>query len=88
MIFSKIKTRIKEAFIVSGYSRTVKELLKLSDMQLVDIGVSRELLQRGVSAYPWREEAVSQVIPKNVTKLHTTTVIANTPIMPRRPKAA
>jgi len=88
MIFSKIKTRIKEAFIVSGYSRTVKELQKLSDRQLSDIGVSRELLKVGVKAYPWREEKVLQEITNNVSNLRTKKVIANTPIMPRVPKAA
>jgi len=88
MIFSKIKTRIKEAFIVSGYSSTVKELKKLSDTQLADIGVSRELLNVGVSAHPWREELVSQVIPKNVTNLNTLKTVTHTPIMPRTPKAA
>ncbi len=88
MIFSKIKTRIKEAFIVSGYSSTVAELKKLSDRQLEDIGVSRELLKVGVKAYPWREEAVSQVIPSNVTNLNTLKTVTHTPIMPQKPKAA
>ncbi len=88
MIFSKIKNRIKEAFLVSGYSQTVKELRKLSDRQLADIGVSRELLKVGASAYPWREEKISQVIPKNVTNLNTLKTVTHTPIMPRTPKAA
>ncbi len=88
MIFSKIKNRIKESFHVSGYSQTVKELRKLSDRQLADIGVSRELLKVGASAYPWREEKISQVIPKNVTNLNTLKTVTHTPIMPRTPKAA
>lgn len=90
MIFSKIMKGIKEAFIVSGYSRTAKELSKLSAAQLTDIGVSRELLLKGGSAYPWREEnlALSKVIPSNITKLKTVKVIENTPIMPQTPKAA
>ncbi len=90
MIFSKIKNRIKEAFMVSGYSHTAKELLKLSERQLSDIGVSRELLVKGASAYPWREVDVrmTKSIPSNVTKFKTNKVIENTPIMPRRPKAA
>ncbi len=90
MIFSKIMKRIKEAFMVSGYSRTAKILLTLSERQLADIGVSRELLLKGVEAYPWREETLkaSQSIPSNVTKLKTTKVIENTPIMPHTPKAA
>lgn len=88
MIFSKIKTRMKEAFKVSGYSHTVKELNKLSDSQLMDIGISRELLKLGVKAYPWREETVSQAIPNNLTHLNTAKVVIHTPIMPKTPKAA
>ena len=90
MNFNKIKNGIKEVIIFAGYSRTAKELLKLSEKQLNDIGVSRELLTRGAKAYPWRsEEAVlSMSIPANVTKLRTSKVIQNTPIMTRRPKAA
>ena len=88
MIFSKIMKGIKEAFMVSGYSHTAKELLKLSERQLTDIGVSRELLKKGGKGYPWRSEEVLQVIPNNVTTLKTTKVISNTPIMPKTPKAA
>ena len=90
MIFNTIKNGIKEAFMVSGYSQTAKELLKLSERQLSDIGVSRELLLKGGRAYPWREEQhmVAKEIPSNVTTLRTNKIIENTPIMPRRPKAA
>jgi len=90
MIFSKIKKGIKEAFMVSGYSKTAKELLKLSETQLIDIGVSRELLKKGAKAYPWREEnsVFTKAIPSNVTQLKTKKVIENTPIMPQTPKAA
>jgi len=88
MFFKKIIKAITEAFMVSGYSRTARELRKLSDRQLSDIGVSRRLLAKGAKAYPWREEKVSQEIPANVTHLKTKTVIATTPIMPNTPKAA
>ena len=88
MIFTKIKNRIKERLIISGYSRTAKELLKLSDRQLDDIGFSRVLLQRGYSAYPWRLEAVNHVIPDNVSNLNATKTVAQTPIMPQPRKAA
>jgi len=87
-MFTKTINRIKEAFMVSGYSRTAKELLKLSDAQLKDIGVSRELLKTGYSGYPWRKEAEAAIIPNNVTQLKNARVIANSPIMPPRPKAA
>ncbi|TXH71953.1 MAG: DUF1127 domain-containing protein [Thiothrix sp.] len=35
-------------------TRTLRNLNKLNDSQLDDIGVSRELLAQGVQAYPWR----------------------------------
>lgn len=35
-------------------ARTLRNLSKLSETQLDDIGVSRELLTQGVQAYPWR----------------------------------
>ena len=88
MNFANIKNRINEAILNYGYSRTAKELLKLSDRQLADVGISKVLLQSGYRAYPWRERAVTQVIPDNVTDLNTTKTVAQTPIMPRRPKAA
>ena len=88
MIFTKIKNRIKKALLVSGYSRTAKELLKLSDRQLDDIGFSRALLKQGVSAYPWREEEITHLMTDNVTNIDFPETVVHTPIMPRRPKAA
>jgi hypothetical protein len=88
MIFTKIKNRIKEAFIISGYSRTAKELLKLSDRQLDDIGFSRVLLKQGYSAYPWREEEITHLMTDNVTNINIPETVTHTPIMPRRSKAA
>lgn len=88
MFFTKIIKAITEAFMVSGYSSTAKELRKLSDRQLADIGVSRRLLLKGAKAYPWREELVSQEIPATVTYLKTKAVVSKTPVMPYTPKAA
>ncbi|HMT92714.1 DUF1127 domain-containing protein [uncultured Thiothrix sp.] len=34
-------------------NRTLRNLSKLNDSQLDDIGVSRELLAQGTRAYPW-----------------------------------
>ena len=39
-------------------TRTLRNLNKLTDSQLDDIGISRELLVKGVSAYPWQVEEV------------------------------
>jgi uncharacterized protein YjiS (DUF1127 family) len=35
-------------------SRTLRNLNKLTESQLDDIGISRELLAQGVRAFPWR----------------------------------
>ncbi|SKA93527.1 protein of unknown function [Thiothrix eikelboomii] len=35
-------------------ARTLRNLNKLSETQLDDIGVSRELLAQGIHAFPWR----------------------------------
>ena len=88
MNFTNIKIKIKNAFIVYGYYRTAAEYSKFSTSQLADAGISKQLLSFGASAYPWRLEAVSQDIPDNVTSLNTSTVVTDTHIMPKKPKAA
>lgn len=91
MIFSKIKSGLKEAIIVSGYTRTAKELSFLSDRQLADLGISRELLSLGAKAYPWRAEVIEQVIPDNVTNFNTLQSFTYVPTdsgSPKTPKAA
>ena len=93
MSFNKIINSIHKAFLVSGYSRTAKELYLLSDRQLEDLGISRALLKRGYAGYPWRVEAVvAQEIPDNVSQLKVTksatASVNQTPIMPQKPKAA
>ena len=90
MNFSKIIYGIKEGFKISGYSRTASELDKLSDKQLADIGISRELLKQGAKAYPWRkeEQAVSPLKLASITSLNVTKSIENTPSMPIERKVA
>ncbi len=73
--------------MLSGYSRTAQELLMLSDRQLDDLGISKALLRRGASAYPWRVEA--EVIPDNVSQIKAATSPAEqTKDMSKTPKAA
>lgn len=38
-----------------GRHRARQQLLMMSDRQLADVGYSRELLQKGVSSWPWIE---------------------------------
>lgn len=90
MNFSNVMNKIKEAIIVSGYSRAAKELQALSDRQLEDIGFSRGLLEQGGSAYPWRieDQAASQETPANLTTIDTSSTFDNSPVRPQTPKAA
>jgi len=41
----------------AGRSRARRELLALSDRSLADSGLSRALLEQGISAWPWQEAA-------------------------------
>ena len=49
--FAMIYTSMIENFLKA---RTLRNLNKLSESQLDDIGISRELLAQGVRAFPWR----------------------------------
>ena len=49
---------INDAMMQAARERVRSELLRRSDRQLEDIGVSRELLQRGARAWPWRVSGV------------------------------
>ena len=60
MNFTNIKSKIKNAFIVYGYYRTAIELSRFSTSQLAEVGISKQLLSLGASAYPWRLGGVSQ----------------------------
>lgn len=50
----KIKQTLKKIFTTIVRQRIASSLSQLSDSQLKDIGISRALLNQGVSAYPWR----------------------------------
>lgn len=49
--FALIYSSMVENFLKN---RTLRNLNKLSETQLDDIGISRELLAQGVGAFPWR----------------------------------
>lgn len=48
---------INYIFERAGLNRAARQLELLSDKQLEDMGVSRELLQFGAEAYPWKAQA-------------------------------
>lgn len=47
-------TSFANYFTLIAHARTRKELLTYSDRFLADTGFSRDLLEQGVSAWPWR----------------------------------
>jgi uncharacterized protein YjiS (DUF1127 family) len=53
-MFTRARTLLADFFILAGRARACNSLLTLNDRLLEDIGISRELLQQGVSAWPWR----------------------------------
>ena len=54
--------------------RTREVLLSMSDRQLEDVGFSRDLLSRGVSYWPWREETADNYQSKQQQKMTTTEI--------------
>lgn len=51
--FAMIYASMIENFLKT---RTLRDLNKLSESQLDDIGISRELLTQGVAGFPWRAQ--------------------------------
>ena len=56
-----ILDRIIKSFEIAGRARTLQILRGLSDRQLADAGISRELLNQGRTAWPWRVEETSSL---------------------------
>lgn len=88
MILTKVKNKISGFFKAVGYSRAAGELLKLTDKQLEEVGISRKLLEEGYSAFPWREEAKNQINTDNVSSIQSTLNDVDTLVKTRRPRAA
>lgn len=59
--FSVLKNAVVRSSEYAGRSKAMHELLNMSDRQLQDFGFSRELLEVGVGAWPWRSEAAPQL---------------------------
>ena len=62
----------------AGLRRARRELLASSDRQLSDIGFSRELLEQGVKAWPWR------VTPDSPTDFSAASVAVVEPVADHR----
>ena len=60
MEVSKMFNTIKTHLYNHALRKTRAELLKMSDRQLEDVGISRALLNKGVASWPWRENAIAE----------------------------
>jgi uncharacterized protein YjiS (DUF1127 family) len=68
-IFSSVKAAFANAAMRSSKSRLRLQLLGMSDRQLQDFGFSRDSLQEGISAWPWRLDGVADAVAAG-TSLH------------------
>jgi uncharacterized protein YjiS (DUF1127 family) len=57
-MFTRVRTVLADFFIMVGRERARNSLLHLNDRLLEDVGLSRELLVEGGSAWPWRKDSV------------------------------
>jgi len=68
-IIEKVSERYNRYMTGLARHRTREVLLRTSDRMLEDAGFSRELLEKGVSAWPWTVESVNDLpTPINHTK--------------------
>jgi uncharacterized protein YjiS (DUF1127 family) len=63
-VLSKLKDNFIRASMHNGKLRARQELLRMSDRQLADFGFSKELLEEGVKAWPWRVPVDSDETPQ------------------------
>ncbi len=73
-MFTRFKALLADFFIMAGRVRARNSLLALDDRLLKDVGISRELLLQGVSAWPWREvkvETASAPKQKKIVKVYS-----------------
>lgn len=60
MSLMAIWKRIETGLVLAGRARARREMLVMSDRLLAESGFSRELLEQGVEAWPWRLDVVDE----------------------------
>jgi uncharacterized protein YjiS (DUF1127 family) len=58
----KIAEQLASFFNKVAQNLTSKELLKMTDIRLTDIGLSRLKLERGAAGYPWKVETNAVIL--------------------------
>lgn len=82
-MIKNVLKKIAAVFEVSARARVARELLALSDKQLMDLGFSRAKLRQGVSAHPWKMDA-----PVFITSVAPAKAMADTVDYPQENIAA
>jgi uncharacterized protein YjiS (DUF1127 family) len=59
---NKIAEQLANLFRKVAHNLTSKELLKMTDIRLTDIGLSRLKLEQGAAGYPWKIETNAVVL--------------------------
>jgi len=67
-IFTSFKKNFINAMERRGQRAAHQELMKMTDRQLDDFGISRYLLIEGISAWPWKPEGEADVALTGVRK--------------------
>lgn len=65
-LFHKISSKFQQHYLRVGRARAREVLLRQSDRMLADAGFSRELLEKGVSAWPWQLEVTQAFVQTSV----------------------
>ncbi|MFK7893308.1 MAG: hypothetical protein AB8B63_21010 [Granulosicoccus sp.] len=71
-LLSKIGSAFQEHYLKVGRARARDVLLRQSDRVLIDAGFSRELLEKGVSAWPWQLEVAQAIVQTSVRSTEQT----------------
>ena len=78
---NRVARALETSFVNAGRTRARRDLLERGERFLADNGFSRELLERGNAAWPWRVESdVSPVL----SRVATPPAVAHSPAMPAR----
>jgi len=67
-IFTSLKENFINAMQRRGQRAAHQELMKMTDRQLDDFGISRYLLIEGISAWPWKQDSEADVALNSVRK--------------------
>ena len=81
-IVKKIASRYNSYMTTMARARTLEVLLNSSDRLLDDAGFSRDLLEQGVAAWPWRIDDQAQELPPIVSNLATDPKTSNSELLP------